>query len=93
VELAPWLFSITVDSDAFGRSRDQVMADLDARGIETRPFFIPIHTLPPYRDQAAMRGTELPETDRIAASGLNLPTWPGLSDEDISRVCRALLRS
>jgi perosamine synthetase len=92
VERAPWLFSLTIDPGAFGRSRDQVMADLAARGIETRPFFIPIHTLPPYAEQAARRGADLPETDRLAASGLNLPTWPGLSDDDISRVCEALLQ-
>jgi len=88
---APWLFSLTVDAERFGRSRDQVMADLAARSIETRPFFIPLHSLPPYAEQAARRGTRLPHTDRIAASGLNLPTYSLLSEADIGRVCDALL--
>ncbi|HYI41901.1 MAG TPA: DegT/DnrJ/EryC1/StrS family aminotransferase [Allosphingosinicella sp.] len=91
VTIAPWLFSVTVDPNGFGRPRDRVMADLDARGIETRPFFIPIHSLPPYRERAQRQGADLPETDRLAASGLNLPTWPGLSDDEVSRVCDALL--
>jgi hypothetical protein len=30
-----------------GVSRDQLIAKLAERGIETRPFFIPLHTLPP----------------------------------------------
>lgn len=93
VEQAPWLFSITIDTEAFGRSRDQLMADLAAKGIETRPFFIPIHTLPPYRDQAVRQKADLPETVRLASSGLNLPTWSGLSDIQISRVCDILLAS
>lgn len=93
VTVAPWLFSITVDEARLGRSRDRVMADLEARGIETRPFFIPIHSLPPYRDDARRQGAHLPETDRLAACGLNLPTWPGLSDGDVDRVCDALLLS
>lgn len=90
VVLAPWLFSVTVDAAHHGRDRDQVMADLDAAGIETRPFFIPIHSLPPYAEMAQRQGAVLPHTHALAASGLNLPTYPGLSDGEIDRVCDAL---
>jgi perosamine synthetase len=93
VRIAPWLFCVTIDAATFGRSRDRVMADLEARGIETRPFFIPIHSLPPYSPRAEHQSSSLPHTDRIAASGINLPTFPGLSDRDVARVCDALLRA
>ena len=55
-EPAPWLFSITVDAEAFGRTRDELMAALAAEGIETRPFFIPMHQLPPYIGDKGKRG-------------------------------------
>lgn len=90
VTRAPWLFSITIDAAGFGRSRDELIAELARQGIETRPFFIPIHSLPPYRPDAERRGTWLPHTDRIAASGLNLPTFAALSDTQIARICDAV---
>jgi perosamine synthetase len=86
-EPAPWLFCVTVDADAFGRTRDELAIELEARGIETRPFFHPLHRLPPYADSAA---AALPVTDRIAESGINLPTWVGLSEADLDRVAEAI---
>lgn len=87
---ASWLFSLTVDADEFGRSRDDVMHHLAASGIDTRPFFIPVHSLPPYAS-AARGGDGLGVTNRIAASGLNLPTFPTLTEEAVLRIAGTLL--
>lgn len=85
-EPAPWLFSIVVDERQFGRSRDELAALLAADGIETRPFFVPLHRLPPFREASRARGEELPVTDRLAASGMNLPTYNTLAEADIDYV-------
>ncbi len=84
-EPTPWLFCLTVDEVIFGRSRDALMEILDASGIETRPFFIPLHTLPPYQDEN--RETRLPLTDQLASSGLNLPTHRSMTPADLDRIC------
>jgi perosamine synthetase len=86
-EPAPWLFSITVDPDSFGCNRDGLADYLKEHGVDTRPFFIPLHSLPPFRNESAARGECLPVTDALAASGINLPTHAMLTDEDIFRVC------
>lgn len=86
-EPAPWLFSITISADDFGCNRDQLADYLRENGVDTRPFFIPLHTLPPFRDESEARGEYLPVTDALAASGINLPTHALLSEDDISRVC------
>ncbi len=39
----------------FGLSRDEVAVALAANGIDTRPFFIPLHTLPPFRHESEAR--------------------------------------
>lgn len=83
---APWLYCLTVDPALFGCSRDDLVAHLRDRGIETRPFFISLHTLPPFREQSAARGELLPVTRRLSAQGLNLPTFPALADEDIRTI-------
>jgi len=89
-EPAPWLFSITVDEQSYGRTRDELMELLEQRGIETRPFFIPLHTLPPFREDAKRRGDSLPVTENLARRGLNLPTFVAMTDADTKNVCDAI---
>jgi len=92
-EPAPWLFCITVDAEEFGLSRNQLMEFLGRRGIDTRPFFIPLHTLPPFREGSRERGERLPITDRLGQIGLNLPTFSMLTEEDIHRVASEITRA
>jgi perosamine synthetase len=87
-EVTPWLFCVTVDAARFGCNRDDVMTWLQRNGIDTRPFFIPIHQLPPYADDK--KTSLFPESDRLAACGLNLPTFTGMNDEQIDRICATL---
>jgi perosamine synthetase len=89
-EVSPWLFCITVNATEYGHTRDELMAHLATQGIETRPFFIPLHTLPPYRAGSRARGEHLPVTDQLGASGINLPTYNQLSDEEIIYVAQAI---
>jgi perosamine synthetase len=83
---ASWLFSILVSTSQFGRSRDALAQFLDEAGVETRPFFIPLHTLPPYSRQSAERNDHLRITEKLGAQGLNLPTYSALEEEDIRRI-------
>ncbi len=87
---APWLYCVTVDAAAFGRDRDALAAALAERGIETRPFFIPLHGLPPFREGARARGDACPWTEALGATGLNLPTFSTMTDEQVARVADAV---
>ena len=62
---------------------------LHEQRIETRPMFVPLHSLPPYR-HAIVAARELPVTDRLGATGIMLPTYTGLADHDIDRICDAI---
>lgn len=88
---APWLMCALV-TDEFACSRDAVMTGLRAEGIDTRPFFIPLHTLPPFRQESKARGECLPETERLASLGFNLPTYPALQRGDIAKICVIIRR-
>jgi perosamine synthetase len=87
---APWLFCVTVDPDAYGRTRDELAVRLQAEGIETRPFFVPLNTLPPFREDALGRGDAVPFSEALGESGLNLPTFGGLTLDDQQRVIDAV---
>ncbi len=88
-ELSPWMYAAEITDD-FGCTRDQLMEALTAEGIETRPMFIPLHTLPPFREGSRRRGEVLPVTDRLGANGIMLPTYNTLTHADQERVVSAI---
>ena len=81
-----WMFTVQVDENT--QDRDVIMARLAESGIETRPVFYPLHTLPPYRTKAATGA--LPVAERIARGGLSLPTWGGLTRDDVRYITTCL---
>ena len=81
-EVAPWLFCITIDKDAYGRTRDELIHHLASHGVETRPFFLALHRLPPFREESLRRSEYLPCTDQLSTQGMNLPTYSTLSADD-----------
>jgi perosamine synthetase len=89
-EPTPWLFSILVDEKRFGSSRDALAAALLDYGIDTRPFFIPVHRLPPYAAASAGRAVDLPHSDALATSGLNLPTYSALTSNNVDEISGAI---
>jgi perosamine synthetase len=86
-ESVEWLTSVAL-AGANEEGRDGVIAELDRAGIETRPVFPPVHLQPIYHDVCTQ---PLPVAERLAATGLSLPSGAGLSEEQIDRVCRTLL--
>ena len=81
-----WMYTILLRNGG-QRDRDNVMDRLGERGIETRPVFYPMHTLPPYR---AAAGGPYPRADLCSSRGINLPTHGRLTEQDLDRVAEAL---
>jgi perosamine synthetase len=81
-----WLASVRIQAaENRPELRDELMRRLAEDGIETRPFFYPLHVMPPYFEARAF-----PCADRISTSGLNLPSSPRMSDADIAHVAARL---
>jgi perosamine synthetase len=89
-----WMFSILVN-DSFGMTKDEVMAALKARGVDSRSFFYPMSQQPALRGDDPrfpdLRG-QWPVSDDIARRGLYLPSGIGLTAEQV-RFCAETLRS
>jgi perosamine synthetase len=82
---AQWMASIEVDP-ACGWNRDRLIADLDERGVETRPFFVPLPRLPMYEEPA---GT-FPNAERLGGNALNLPSGAALTGSDLDYVAATI---
>lgn len=76
-----WMYSIVIDLRAINISRDNFMQELKHKGIETRPFFVPIHKQPMYQEQYG--NLSFPMTTKLAESGINLPSSIDLGENDI----------
>jgi perosamine synthetase len=68
------------------RQRDKVMAFLGERGIDTRPYFIPLTAMPMYAPQGPR-----PVAAMVSASGFNLPSFFTLTADEIAAVSAALV--
>jgi perosamine synthetase len=77
-----WLFSIQVPRGI----RNELIRHLEKQGIESRPFFHPIHKMPPY-----MGNYNLPVAEEVSATGINLPSGSKLSERDIQQVTQYIL--
>jgi perosamine synthetase len=75
-----WMFTITVEDINL---RDELREHLKAKGIETRPSFYPVHTMPMYSGKYQ----KLPVAENLGWTGINLPSYPSLTDAEIEYVC------
>lgn len=79
-----WMYSILVDEE-YPLCRADLMAALRGRGVDTRPFFRAIHTMPSH-----FRNVSLPVAEDLAARGVNLPSSVKLTEQQIDHVCRQI---
>ncbi len=86
-----WLYSILVDPRKFGATRDKVMEYLDKLGIETRRFFYPLHAMPAFKNMVT-QNQQFPVSEYLSNHGLNLPSGPEISDEEVAYVARSIRR-
>lgn len=80
-----WMMSLLV-GDAFPLTRDELMRALREHHIDSRPFFHPLDTLPPYRQDPPR-----PVALRLSRQGINLPSAPSLTDEQVTYICETIL--
>jgi len=62
------------------------MAALKQAGVDSRPYFYPVSDMPMYP------GADTPVTHRLSHSGINLPSYVGLTRDDIRFICGEVMR-
>jgi dTDP-4-amino-4,6-dideoxygalactose transaminase len=83
-----WLTCVLVDEAEFGASRDGVVQQLGAHGIEARPTWKPMHLQPAFAGLEVVGGDV---SEDLFRRGLCLPSGHALTDDDRARVVEALL--
>ena len=75
-----WMTSLLVQK---AELRDPLRKHLSQAGIETRPLFYPVHTMPMHSRSFRRH----PVAEDLAWRGINLPSFPGLSDQQVDQIC------
>jgi perosamine synthetase len=86
-----WMVNMAVDS-AFRLTTRDMMARLDERLIDSRPFFPPLSSLPALSGcaSAADAAHRNPVAYDISGRAVNLPSAMRLTEDDVDRVCAAV---
>ena len=82
---------IEVDPEVCPRNRDEIVEELHAENIIARKYFWPgCHKMEPYRSLQPNAGLLLPETERVAARVIVLPTGQTVEVKTVARVCEII---
>jgi pyridoxal phosphate-dependent aminotransferase EpsN len=82
-----WLSVFLIDAELFGCSRDELIRQLDAAGIESRPVWKPMHMQPVFAGCERVGGEVARD---LFLRGICLPSSSSLTVEDQLRVVAAI---
>jgi dTDP-4-amino-4,6-dideoxygalactose transaminase len=88
MDIVPAFHLFVVQAD----DRDALARSLQAKDIDTAVHYpVPIHLQPVYQDAFGFSRGSYPESERLADRVLSLPIFPALADEDVDRICEAVI--
>ena len=85
-----WLSVVSFDLHVHPEAPTRVRLALEERNIESRPIWKPMHQQPVF---AGSRSFLSGNADSIYASGLCLPSGPGITDSDIDEICSVIMQT
>jgi dTDP-4-amino-4,6-dideoxygalactose transaminase len=87
------LYTLLIDIDAAGLTRDDVMLALHREKIGTGVHYRALHLHPYYRDAFGYAPGDFPNAEWISERTISLPLSPRLTDEDVEDVIAAVRRA
>jgi perosamine synthetase len=78
-----WMCSILVEKP---EEREAMRDFLAEKGIETRPLFYPIHTMPMFAEKYQKHSI----AENLGWRGINLPSFPSMTDEELEYVINCI---
>ena len=83
------LYSIQLDSNIISKSRRVIFEEMRGLNIGVHVHYIPVYWHPYYQQLGYKKGI-CPKAEKWYEHALTLPIFPGMSDEDVVEVVRAL---
>ena len=87
------LYTLMIDQDRCGVSRDQFMRRLHEKKIGTGVHYVGVHLHRYYQERFGFKPEDFPNASWISERTVSLPISPSLSDEDVADVIAAVRAS
>ncbi len=84
-----WLFTFLL-KDSAPLEPQELRTAMAMRGIETRPVFYALHTMPPYEKIA--RDTDMRNSLEISARGISLPSYVQLTEQERDFIAEIIVK-
>jgi dTDP-4-amino-4,6-dideoxygalactose transaminase len=85
------LYTVLVDEQACGLSRDRMAALLHDRGVATSVHFRALHLHPYYAERFNLARGMFPNAEFVSDRTLSLPLSAAMTDDDVERVVDAVI--
>jgi dTDP-4-amino-4,6-dideoxygalactose transaminase len=80
------LYPLRLRLENLSLTRNAFAEKLQGRGIGISVHFIPLHTMPYYRNRYSLEDNDFPETIKTYNRTISLPIWPGMAESQIGQV-------
>ena len=86
-----WLVTVVLD-EKFGFKKEEIIGLMSKKGIDCRPFFYPLSSMPAYQnlEQAKQARQRNKNAYKISPYGINLPSGMNMTKEKVKYVCSVL---
>jgi perosamine synthetase len=86
-----WLVTVVLD-EKFGFKKEEIIDLMSKKGIDCRPFFYPLSSMPAYQnlEQAKQARQRNKNAYKISPYGINLPSGMNMTEEKVKYVCSVL---
>jgi dTDP-4-amino-4,6-dideoxygalactose transaminase len=90
IKHAKHLYTVLVDKDKTGITRDQLMNKLHIDGIGTGVHFFPVHLHKYYRERYGWKRGDFPNAEYVGDRILSIPLSAKLTINDAEKICRSI---
>ncbi len=84
------LYTLLIDADRCGISRDEFLDKMTEQGIGTGVHYLSVADHPFYQDTFGWQPDDVPHATRIGQQTVSLPLSAKMTDEDVERVIRSV---
>lgn len=83
-----WMVTVVPD-ESISASKEDLMGFLKERGVDSRPFFHPLSSIPAFAEHSSAQSAEKRNVNSYSISrrGVNVPSGQQLTEDQVDRIC------